>query len=122
MNVTLVEVTEKRFRRWPHTHPLLQGIQTAMRHPRHLRRKSLHMILLLLQEALRNKHGHIYVLHSHGLEPFVQLSLNTLPDGVSRRLDHHAALYVGIVNQFRFFYHIRIPLCKILIHGSDCFH
>lgn len=122
VDVLGVEITEQRLRGGAHAHALLQGLQAAVGHPGHLGGESLHVVLLLLQQALRDKQGHVHVLHARGLEPAVQLILDVLPDRVARGFDHHAALHAGVVAQLGLFHHIRIPLGEIHVHGCDGFH
>ena len=122
MDLIGIEITEQRLRSRTHAHALLQRLQSSVRHPCHLRRKSLHMVFLLLKQALRDKHGQIYVLHPGFLKSPVQLLLDIFPDGIACRLDDHTALYTRIIDQFRFLHHICIPLGKVHIHGGDALH
>ena len=80
------------------------------------------MIFFFLQKALRNEERHIYILNSGFLKAAVQLMLDVLPDCITSRFDDHAALYACVVTQLCFFYHIRIPLGEILVHGCDGFY
>ena len=50
------------------------------------------------------------------------IMLDILPDCISCRFDHHTPFYTCVINQLRFLYHIRVPLCKIIFHGSDRFY
>ena len=122
VNVIFVKITEKRLRGRAHAQSFLQRLQPSVSHPGNLRRKSLHMILFLFQQRLRDKHRKIHILHPRRLESVVKLPLYQLPDGIARRLDYHTSLYGSIVNQLSLLHHIRIPLSKIHIHGGDFLH
>ena len=119
MDILCVKITEQGLRGRPYAHTLLKFLQSSVGHPCHLRRKSLHMVLFLLQQTLRYKDGHVYVLHPCLLKPSVHLLLDVFPDCVAGRLNHHASLDAGIIAKLRLLYHIRIPLGEILIHGCD---
>ena len=93
----LIIIAEKRLRRRPYAKPLLQGLHTAMRHPCHFRCKALHMVLLLIQEAFRNKHGQVDILHARRLKHIVHLLLDQLPDGITCRLKYHASFNARVV-------------------------
>ena len=122
VNIILIKIAEKRLRCGPHTQTLLQLRQAAVRHPGHFRSKALHVILLFLKKAFRNKHGHIDIFHARFLEPFVQLLLNQLPDRVAVGFDRHTALHARILDQLRLLHHVGVPLGEILIHGCDRFY
>ena len=64
-----------------------------MCHPCHLRRKALHMVLLLLQKALWYEHRHVYILHACLFERRVKLLLKLLPDGIACGFDNHTAFH-----------------------------
>ena len=117
-----IMLTEQGLGGRPHTEPILQLFAAPHGDPCHLGRKALHMILLLLQQAFRNEHGHAHVLVAGCLEHAVQNMLNVLPDRICVGPDHHTALDAGVFNQLRLFYNIRVPLCKILVHACDGLH
>ena len=119
MHVAGIEIGKQCFRSRPHTHALLQLLRAAMRHPGNLRRKSLDMILFLLQQALRNQARQVYILNTGLLEPSVQLLLDILPDRVTGRLDHHESLELRISRQLCLFDNVRVPLGEVLLHRSD---
>ena len=122
VDILCIKITEQGLRSRTDAHPLLQRLQAAVGHPGHLRGKAFHMILLLLEQTLRDKNGHVYVLNSGRLKPAVQLCLDILPDRVAVRLDHHASLYARVIAELCFFYHIRVPLGEIHVHGCDGFY
>ena len=93
-----------------------------MCHPRNLGRKALNMVLLHIEQALRDKHRKIYILHSRSLEPLIHLLLDQLPDCVACGLEHHASLYAGVVHKLSLLNYIRVPLCKIHLHGCNRFY
>ena len=117
-----VKITEQRLRSRTDTQALLQILQAALGHPGNLRCKTFYVILLFFQQALRDEHGHVYILYPCLLEPTVQLLLNIFPDGITGGFDDHAAFYAGIIGQLGLLYHVRIPLCEIHIHGCDRFY
>ena len=119
VDVLCIKIAEQCLRSRPDAHALLQFLQSSMGYPRHLRGKSLHMVLFLLQQALGYEDRHVDILHPCLLKPSVHLLLDVLPDCVAGRLNHHASLDAGIIAQLRLLYHIRIPLGEILIHGCD---
>ena len=122
MNVIFIEITEQGLRGWAHAETLLEIFQSALCHPGYLGSKAFHMILLLLKQALGNEHRKINVLHASLFETAVQLIADVLPDGITSRFDDHAAFYAGVIDQFCFSYHIRIPLGEIFFHGCDRFY
>ena len=122
MDLICIKITEQRLGSGAHAHALLQRLQPSVGYPRNLRRKAFHMILLLLEQALRDEHGQIHILHACLLEPPVQLLLDIFPDRITGRFNDHAAFYACVINQFRFLHHVRIPLGEIRIHGGDALH
>ena len=100
----------------------LQLLTAAIGDPGALGGEALHVVLLLLQQALGNEHGHGNVLVARGLELPVQLLLHVLPDGVAiGTVDEHA-LYAGVVNKLRLFAHVGEPLGEVHITGGDGVH
>ena len=121
MDIPGIEIRKQRLRRRPHAHALFQLLGAPMCHPGNLRREALDMILLLLEQALRNQARQVDILHSGLLEPAVQLILDVLPDRVSRRLDHHESLQLCVPGQICLLDYVRIPLGKVFLHRSDLF-
>ena len=121
-DVLLIEITEKGLRGRTYAHPLLQLACTAMGHPCNLRRKALHMILLLLQKALRDHQRKIYIFNSRLLEPCIQLALDQFPDRIAGRLQNHESLNTGVARKVCLQHHIRVPLREIILHGGDRFY
>ena len=122
MHIICIKVTEQRLRSRPYAKTLLQRLQTAVSHPRHLRRKAFHMILLLLKQTLRNKHRKVYILHSRFLKSPVKLILDIFPDCIACGFDYHTSFYARVVNQLCLLHHIRIPLGEIFFHRSNRFY
>lgn len=100
----------------------LKRLKSSVCHPRNFRCKPFHMILFFLQKTLRNKHRKVYILYTCLLKSAIQFMLDILPDCISCRFDHHTPFYTCVIDQLRFLYHIRVPLCKIIFHGSDRFY
>ena len=122
LDISLIEITKQRFGGRSDTHSLLERIESAVCYPGNLRCKPLYVILFLFKKTFGDEHRHIDIFYARCLKSLVQLSLDIFPDRISCGLDYHAALHIGIVNQFCLLHHIRIPLCKVLTHGCDCFH
>ena len=122
VDIVLIKIAEKRLRCGPHAQTLLQFRQTAVRHPGHLRCKTLHVILLFLKKALRDEHGHINIFYARLLEPLVQLLLDQLPDRVAVGFNRHTSLHARVLDQLRLLHHVGVPLGEILIHGCDRFY
>ena len=101
---------------------LLQLLRAAQGYPGALGGEALHMILLLLQEALRNEDGHIHILMARLLEHPVQDRLNVLPDGVAIGPVNEHALHAGIGDELRLLTHVGVPLGKVHLHVGDLFH
>ena len=104
------------------TEPLAQFLAAAVGDPGHLGGQALHVVLLLLEEALGDEHGHGHVLVAGFLEHPVQNLLNVFPDGPSVGPDHHAAPHRRIIDQLGFLHHVGIPAGKVLVHGGDGVH
>ena len=80
------------------------------------------MILLLVQQRLRNEHGKIYILYSYCFESCIQLLLDQFPDRIACGLNYHTSFYAGVITQLCFLHYIGIPLGEIFFHGSDRFY
>ena len=122
VNFPGVEITEQSLGGGAHAEPFLQRFQSSLGNPGHFRGKSLYVVFFFLKQALRDKHGKIYILHTCLLKPSVQFALDIFPDGVACGLDYHAALDAGIVDEVRFQHHIGIPLGEVVLHGGDSLH
>ena len=114
-------IAEQRLRGGTHAEPLLELLGAAHSDPGHLGGKALDVILLLLQEALRDEQRHRHILMPQLLEAGVEEMGDVLPNGVAVRLNDHAAAHAGIIHQLRFFHDVGVPLGEILLHGSDGF-
>ena len=86
-----IEITEKCLGCRSDTQTLRQFVQSALRHPCHFRRKSLHMIFFFFEKALRDKERHVYIFNTGLFKSAVQFFLDVFPDGISRRLEDHTA-------------------------------
>ena len=106
----------------PDAQALGQLLAAAYSDPGALGGKALHMVLLLLEQALGDEHGHGDVLVSVTLEHSVQLMLNVFPDGVAVRAHNEAALDTGVVHQLSLGAHIGEPLGEIYLHVGDLFN
>lgn len=106
----------------PDAQALGQLLAAAYSDPGALGGKALHMVLLLLEQALGDEHGHGDVLVSVTLEHSVQLVLNVFPDGVAVRAHNEAALDTGVVHQLSLGAHIGEPLGEIYLHVGDLFN
>ena len=98
---------------------LLQLFAAAHGDPCALGGEAFHMVLLLLQQALGNQHGHIDVLHAHLLEFLIQNVLDILPDGIAIGPVHKDALDGRIIDQLGLFAHVGKPLGKVDLHVRD---
>ena len=122
LHFILIKIAEKRLRGRAHAQSLLQRLESAVCHPRNLRRKALNVILLLFQKAFRYEHRHVHILHARLLERRVELLLDLLPDRIARGLDDHTALHTRVVAQLRLLHHVCVPLREILLHRGDRLH
>ena len=99
-----------------------QLLAAAYSDPGTLGGEALHMILLLLKQALGDEHGHGDVLVSVTLEHSVQLMLNVFPNRVTVGAHDKAALDAGVVNQLSLGTHIGEPLGKVYLHIGYLFN
>ena len=76
-------IAEQRLRCGPDAESLLELLHTAVCHPRHFRRKALDMILLLLEQALRDQHRKIHILHTCIFKTLIQVRLDILPQRIA---------------------------------------
>ena len=86
-------LAEERLAGGADAQPLRQLLAAAHGHPGALGGKALHMVLLLLQQALRYEHGHGDVDMPRLLEAPVEEGLYVLPDGVAVRPQYEQALH-----------------------------
>ena len=115
-------VAEHGLRRGAERQTLLQLFAAAVGDPRHLRCEALHQLALFFQQAFRDQHGHRHIDVTGLFELGVHVFLDVLPNGVAIRAQDQKALDAGVVHQLRLQADVRIPLGKILLHGSDRFH
>ena len=88
--------------------------QPVVRHHGALLRKTLHVLGLAAQEALRDKQREISVLVTRSLEHRVQLALHLLPDGIAVGLYHHATPHRTLLGQIGPHHQLVIPLRVVL--------
>ena len=98
---------------------LLQLLVAAHGHPGALGSEALHMVFLLLQQALRNQHGHIHILNAHLFKFCIHNMLHILPDGITIGAINKDALHGSVVNQLRLLAHVGEPLGKIHLHVGN---
>ena len=101
---------------------LFELLTAADGDPGALGREAFDVVLLFVEEALRNEHRHVDVLVSGLLEITVKNALDVFPDGIAVRTDDHTALDARVADEFCFLADVGIPFGKIDIHGSDVFH
>ena len=117
-----IVLAEQRLTGGPDAVALLQLLAAAAGDPGALGSEALHVVLLLLQQALGNQHGHRHVFMAGGLKLTVQLLLHVFPDGIAvRAVDEHA-LDAGIINELRLFANIGEPLGEVHVPGGDGVH
>ena len=122
LDIFLIEITEQSFRSRTYTETFLKFIQSTMRYPCYFRCKTFYVVFFFLQKRFRNKHRHVYILYTCLFESAVKFMLDVFPDCITCRFNCHASFYTCVAAQLCFFYNIRIPLCKIFLHGSDGFY
>ncbi len=93
--------TDDRLGRGPHHQRLGQLLATGTRDLGHFGREALDMLGLLHQEAFGNEQRKVGVLRARLLDPLVKSALDSLPDRVAVRLDHHAAAHRRVFAQPR---------------------
>ena len=112
-------VTEQRLRGGADTEPLIEFLLAAHGDPGDFRGKTFDMVLLFLEQALGDEHGHADIDMAGLLELVVKDALDVLPDGISVRPDDHAALYAGVADKLRLKADVGVPLGEVLIHGRN---
>ena len=100
-------------------HSLFQLFIAAHGNPGTLGRKAFYMVFFLLQQAFRNQHGHIDILHAHLFEFGIHDALDVFPDCIAIGAIDEYALDGGIVNELRLFAHIGVPLGEVHLHIGD---
>ena len=80
------------------------------------------MILLLLQKALGNEHGHRNILMAVLLEFLIENRLNVLPNGIAVWAQDEKSLNAGVIDKLRLGANIGEPLGEILLHVSYLFN
>ncbi len=93
---------------------LVQLLAASVGDHRRLRRKSLHVLRLLVQEALRDQQRKVRVLVSRFLEHVVELALHPLPDPIPIGANHHATAHWRIIRQLGAHYELVVPCAEIL--------
>ena len=99
-----------------HDDALAAGIvhQAVVRHHGALFRESRHMFGLTAEEGLGDEQGEVGILVTGFLEHAVQDMLHLFPDGVSVRLDDHAAAHGGLFRKVGLHHEIVVPLGVVL--------
>ena len=105
---------------------LLQLLAAAVGDPGALGGEALHVVLFLLEQALRDEHGQVHVFVAGLLKALVQLGLDVLPEGVAvgvavGAVDEHA-LDGGVVDELRLPAHVGVPLGEVHLHVGDLLH
>ena len=117
-----VVLAEERLGGGPDAQPVLQLLAAAHGDPGALGGEALHVVLLFLEQALRDQHRQVHVLVARLLELRVQHVLDVLPDGVAvGPVDEHA-LDGGVVDQLRLAAHVGVPLGEVHVPGGDGVH
>ena len=80
------------------------------------------MVLLLLEQGLRNEHGHRNVLVARLLKTPVQVRLDVLPDGVAIGSEDEHPLGLGVTDELRLGTHVSVPLGEVHVHIGDLAH
>ncbi len=119
LNPLGIHVPDDRLRRGAHDQPLLQFGASANGDDRQLRREALHVLGLLLQEALRDEEREVGVDVPGRLEAAVQRIADVLPERVAVGLDDHTAAHRRIVGQIGLLHDLVIPLGKVLALRSQ---
>src|SRR5699024_9518687 len=109
-----IVLTKQRLGRGSYAKTLFKLFASAVGDPCNLRRKSLDVLLFLVQKAFRYEHGHAYVLVTQLLKTAVEDFLHVLPYCVAVRADDHASLYACVFYKLRFFDYVCVPLSKVL--------
>ena len=76
----------------------------------------------LLQQALRDQHGHCHVLMAGGLEAGIHVLLDQLPDGLTIGAQDDETLHTGILHQLCLYADVGVPLCEVLFLTGDRLH
>ena len=117
-----IVLAEQGLRGGPDAVALLQLLRAAVGHPGALGGEALHVVLLLLEQALGDQHGEIHVLMAGLLELLVQDLLKILPDGVAVGPEDEHPLDGGVVDKLRLLAHVGEPLGEVHLHTGDLLH
>ena len=113
LNPLLERPADDRFRSGAHDQRLFQFLAPADGHDGQFRRKALHVLGFLLDEAFGNEEREIGVFVAGGLKTSVERVFDRFPQFVTVGLDDHAAAHRRIVRQVGFLHHVRIPTRKV---------
>src|SRR5690606_28554011 len=83
----------------PHDKGFFELLPPTVRYYRGLRRKSLYVLGLLLQEALRDEEREVRILVTRGLEHVVKRTLHAFPDTIAVGTDNHASAHRRVVSK-----------------------
>ena len=111
-----IVLTEEGLGSGADTEPFGQLLSASIGNPGHLRGEALHMVLLLLQQAFRDKQRHHYIFMSRLFKPGIQQFLDIFPHRAAIGTYNHTAPHRGVIYQLGFFYHIGVPFGKIHLH------
>ena len=92
MNYVSIVLAEKGFGRGTNTQPLAQLLLAAVGNPGHFGGKPFNMILLFLEQAFGNKHGHHDIFVTQLFKSGIQVFLYIFPNGVSVGAYYHTTL------------------------------
>jgi len=95
--------------------PLLQLFTAGLGHPGQFGVEAFHVVLFLLEKALRHQHREIGVAVPRFLEALVEAGLDPLPEFVAVRLEHDATANRGVIHQVGLSDGVDVPPGKI--HG-----
>ena len=93
-----------------HSIAILCSLQTIVSNHGTLLGESLYVLSLTREEALRNQHWEVSILHTCLLKHLVKLCLNLLPDSIAVWLDNHTTTYGRLLNQVCLYYQVIVPL------------
>src|SRR5438093_435457 len=103
----------------PRTFPTLSSVRSQQASPSRLpesrdRCPAYDVILLALEEALRNEEWEIGVLMTRRLEHVIEGALHSLPDTVAIGTNHHAAAHRRVVGELRAQDDLVVPGAEVL--------
>jgi hypothetical protein len=100
---------------------LFELFTAADGHPGALGREAFDVLLLALEEALRNEEREVGVLVPERLDAAIGLGLKQLPDRVTVGADHHAALDRAVVGKLGLEDDVEVPLRVVDGRRGDFF-